>query len=426
MPGPGWYLIGEDEIASVTEALSSGEISRYRFDGSLEDPSKVYLFEREFADTLGAAHCIGMNSATSALLSALVATGIGPGDEVIVPGYTFIASIAAVVHAGATPVLAEIDDSLTLDPQDVAAKCTPRTRAVLPVHMLGRPADMVSLTTVAEEHGLLVIEDVAQACGGSFRGRRLGTWGTAGAFSLNGAKVITGSDGGVLVTGERTVYERAFAFHDHGSAPLRLGVTDHGPLLGLNLRMSELVGAMALAQLRKLDHILDTLRARHDALASLLTDLPGVHLARSNDPAGHCATTLALTCDTAARARQITEVLGTAVLDASPRHTYWRMSQLRSGAQRRIAGKQPFRVLPDTVRGTLPRTDGLLERTFALSVGVVDPYLGTGFGIDITTDDERLHEVARAVREAAESAGPSPSQSVERASRGSGADEGDP
>lgn len=407
MPGPGWFRIDDSELVLVTDVLTTKEISRYRFGGTLDAPSKVYTFEREFARIFACPYCIGMNSATSALLSALVASDVGPGDEVIVPGYTFIATIAAVIHAGAIPVLGEINETLTLDPRDVARKITPRTRAILPVHMLGRPCDMAALTALAERHELLVIEDAAQACGGSFAGRRLGTWGDAGAFSLNGTKVITGGDGGVLLTSSEELYRRAFAFHDHGSAPLRLGVTDHGPHLGLNFRMPELVGAMALAQLHKLDTILDTLRVKHAMLADALGEIPGVCLAPSNDLAGDCTTTLAMTFELPERAQQVASALGTITLDVSPRHVYWRMPQLRPrivrARNRRVSNTEPFQVLPGTTRGALPRTDDLLSRSIALSVGVVDGYLGTGYGITIEATETEIRQIAHEVRSTIES-----------------------
>lgn len=338
-----------------------------------------------------------MNSATSALLSALVALGIGPGDEVIVPGYTFIASIAAVIHAGATPVLAEIDDSLTMDPADVLTKLTGRTRAVLPVHMLGRPCDMAAISSIATDRRLLVIEDVAQACGGSFNGRRLGTWGDAGAFSLNGAKVITAGDGGVLVTPHAEVYQRAFAFHDHGSAPLRLGVGENGRQLGVNLRMHELTGAMALVQLRRLDFILDRLREKQKVMVQLLGELPGVSLVPARDPDGECCTVLTLTADSADRAEAIAATLGTSTLDKSPRHNYWRMPQLRDDGS---APQGKSKVLPGTKKGMLPRTDDLLARSLGISIGVVDPYLGTGYGITIESDQADIVRVSGEIRKA--------------------------
>src|ERR1051325_8760136 len=179
MWSPGWHLIGDEELEEVTAVLRLRELSRYRFNDPTGDapPSRVYQFERACEALMRVKHCLAVNSCTSALLAGLSALGVGPGDEVIVPGYTFIASIAAIAYARAIPVLAEIDDSLTLDPSDVERRITSRTKAILAVHMLGAPCDMDALIHIADRHGLLIIEDVAQACGGSYRGRPLGSLG---------------------------------------------------------------------------------------------------------------------------------------------------------------------------------------------------------------------------------------------------------
>jgi dTDP-4-amino-4,6-dideoxygalactose transaminase len=212
-------------------------------------------FERACESLMKVKHCLALNSCTSALLAGLSGLGIGPGDEVIVPGYTFIASIAAVTYARAIPVLAEIDESLTLDPQDVERKIGPRTRAMIAVHMLGAPCDMDALREIAARHKLFLIEDVAQACGGSYKGAPLGSSGDFGAFSLNIFKTITAGDGGLFTTGSTPLYERAFAFHDHGSKPLRLGLADADSMLGLNLRMNEAILEKAKAFRRLTDGI---------------------------------------------------------------------------------------------------------------------------------------------------------------------------
>ncbi|WP_329466984.1 DegT/DnrJ/EryC1/StrS family aminotransferase [Streptomyces sp. NBC_01431] len=404
MAGPGVSRIGPEEEAELLSVIRERELSRYRFDdhdGSAL-PSKVSQFEQEFRTLTGARHCLGMNSCTSALYAGLLAAGIGPGDEVIVPGYTFIASIAAVAHTGAEPVLAEIDESLLLDPADVAAKITSRTKAVLAVHMLGAPCDLDALDAVTREHGLLLVEDCAQAGGGTYRGRHLGTVGGFGAFSLNVFKTFTAGDGGVLLTDDDDLYETAFALHDHGAAPLRLGVTDGPPLFGLNLRMHELTGALALAQVRKLPDILRTLRANRDKFADAIGDLPGVAPRRLHDPDGDCATVLAYTFASAAIADEVAGRLGTITLSRSGKHNYANMPQLRpdllgspDAATRRPNRSVLRRSYPP---GSLPRTDDLLSRSIALSVGVVDSYLGSGVGIDVMADDDTIEAAARQFR----------------------------
>jgi dTDP-4-amino-4,6-dideoxygalactose transaminase len=407
MPGPGLELFGPEEEAEVLEALRSRQLSRYRFDDTTDVvPSKVYKFERALEHFTGARHCLGMNSCSSALLAGMWACGIGPGCEVIVPGYTFVATLAAIAYAGATPVLAEIDDSLTLDPVDVERRITPRTRAVVAVHMLGGTCDMEALGAVAQRHGLLLIEDCAQAGGGQFRDRFLGTFGIFGAFSLNVFKTFTAGDGGVLLTGDTAVYERAFAIHDHGAKPLRAGVRDANSLLGLNWRMHELTGAMAGAQLRKLPDILARLRSNKAKLADAIGSVPGLRRRVIHDASGECATVLVYICESASLARAIADALGSITLSQSGKHNYANIPQLA----REPTGPPalPMRTLPQIgpyFRGHLPTTDDLLSRAIALSVGVVDSYLGAHFGIVIRSDDQQIAALAeefhRQVRAAA-------------------------
>jgi dTDP-4-amino-4,6-dideoxygalactose transaminase len=403
MPGPGLDMFGPEESAQVREVLQSRELSRYRFDddGSAA-PSKTYLFERELERYTGARHCLGMNSCTTALLSGLWAAGIGPGSEVIVPGYTFIASIAAIAYTGATPVLAEIDESFTLDPVDVEAKITSRTRAILTVHMLGAPSNMEALEELARSHGVLLIEDCAQAGGGTYRGRALGAFGAFGAFSLNVFKTFTAGDGGVLLTNDTGLYERAFAIHDHGARPLRAGVADTNSFLGLNFRMHEMTGSVALAQLAKVPDILTRLRHNKRLLADAIGDVPGCRRRTVHDPAGECATSLVYVFDSSEHASRTAQALGTITLAASGKHNYAHMPQLTGRAL-------PFgRLQGHFEPGTLPRTDSLLARGVALSVGVVDSYLGTGFGINIRSSREQILDIAERFRSAALQPVPAP------------------
>ncbi|MFI5782805.1 DegT/DnrJ/EryC1/StrS family aminotransferase [Nocardia sp. NPDC051570] len=403
MTGPGYLFIGEEEAALVQSVLASRQLTRYRSGDSDEvGQSMVFTLEREIEQRMGARHCIAVNSGTSALLAALAALGVGPGDEVIVPGYTFIATIAAVVHRGAVPVLAEIDDSLTLDPDDVIRRITPKTRAIIAVHMLGAPCAMDELRAIADANGLFLIEDVAQACGGSYRGRSLGTIGDAGAFSLNPYKIITAGDGGLLICADDGVYERAFAFHDHGFKPLRQGIAEADSLFGMNLRMPELSGAVALGQLRKIDDILATLRRQRRRLDDAIGDLPGVQRRRPNDEAGDCCSLLVLQLDSVVVAEAVAAQLGTATLINSGRHYYGNMPQLL-GRRMPTTSECPFACSAHPTNyyyapRMLPRTDDVLARSIALSVGVSDAYLGSGFGIGPFSTPDQIASVAEALR----------------------------
>lgn len=256
------------------------------------DRSKVRAFEEQFAAKMGQRFCLAVNSGTSALITALVAAEIGPGDEVIVPGYTFFASPASVVTARAVPILAEIDETLTLDPEDVRQRITPRTKAIMPVHMRGLPSNMDALMAVAREHNLKVIEDTAQACGGRYRGRYLGTIGDLGCISLDYFKVIQSGEGGVVLTDDEWLHTRAQSWHDTAACwrPDRYAKERRtGELFaGENYRMPEQSGAIALAQLAKLDAINENCRRAWQRLAEEVV-LPGnVKLNPTHDADGVC------------------------------------------------------------------------------------------------------------------------------------------
>jgi dTDP-4-amino-4,6-dideoxygalactose transaminase len=405
MPGPGLDLYGEEEKSALLKVLAERSMSRYRFnsDDNVE-PSQVYQFERAFERYTCSKHCIGMSSCTSALLVGAWATGIGGGMEVIVPGYTFVAPIAAMAYAGATPVLAEIDESLTLDPDDVERKINARTRALLVVHMLGAPGKLDVLHALAKKHGLLLFEDCAQAGGGSYQGRSLGTWGAFGAFSLNVFKTFTSGDGGILLTGDTQLYEDAFAIHDHGARPFRKGVADADSFLGLNFRMHEVTGALARVQLEKLPEILRALRGMRDAFVDSVGDLPLANLRPLNDKDGDCATVVVYQFDTPAVASAVARELGTITLADSGKHNYANIRQLKGRKLPRAYGalkedrNQLFEQRYEL--GTLPKTDSLLARSIAISVGVNDSYLGSGFGLNIHASKDDITSRASELRNA--------------------------
>ena len=203
------YRIGQEEIDAVARAIMSRQFFKINAAGQ-----EVYNFEEEWKKLTGSGYMITMTSGFAALSSALIGLGIGPGDEVIVPAYTYIASALAVTSVGAIPVIAEVDDTLTLDMDDVERKLSSHTKAVMPVYIQGFPADLDKLTAMAQDYGFAIVEDACQADGGMYKGRYLGTIGDAGAYSFNYFKVITSGEGGALVTNNRQVYERALIYHD--------------------------------------------------------------------------------------------------------------------------------------------------------------------------------------------------------------------
>ncbi|HEX3089612.1 MAG TPA: DegT/DnrJ/EryC1/StrS family aminotransferase [Ilumatobacteraceae bacterium] len=401
MPGPGNDLIDELEVEAVTRVLRSGHLGRY---GPDDDPSfgaEVLTFEKSIADLVGVRHSVAVNSGTSAIWILLSALGIGPGDEVIVPGFTFVASMSAIVYAGAKPVLAEVDDTFNLDPRDVESRITGKTKAILAVHMLGAPCDLDALSDIANRHGLLLIEDACQGFGGTYHGRRLGSIGVGGAFSFNIYKTITCGDGGMLVTDADDVYERCFALHDQGHLPLRRGVeVGQRPYLGLNLRMIELSAAVLNVQLSRLERILSTLRANKAALRAEIETTPGVTFRRLADPDGDVATHLVVTLPTADAATAVAAELGTKTLAKSGWHVYSNMEHLRS---RRIVSGFASSVADYVAEpGSLPATDALLARSITLGIGVVDAGIGSAFGINVRSDSADIEQVAKRFRTAVE------------------------
>ena len=268
--------------------------------------------------------------------------------------------------------------------------------------MLGASCDLDALRAIAREHSLFLIEDAAQAFGGQYRDARLGSLGDAGAFSLNLFKIITAGDGGLLVTQDTEVYERAFAFHDHGFKPFRLALADADSVFGLNLRMHELTGALALAQARKLPRILHTLRRKKAVFLESLGDLPGCRRRRLHDPQGECATLAVLLFDDPGKARAAAGRLGTRTLLESGRHYYGAMAPLLYRRTPKMDGC-PFACPNHPNARTydpnmLPQTDDVLGRAVALSVGVVDSYLGSACGINILTPEDQIGPIVSDLR----------------------------
>lgn len=414
MPGPGMEWVGEEEIQEVLEVLRGGYLFRYgNTVGPNADPrfkGKVYQCEREIARHAGVGYAVAVNSGTSALLTALAALGIGPGDEVIVPGFTYIASISSIVYARAIPVLAEIDETFNLDPEDVRGKITPHTKAIMAVHMMGNPARLDELKRVADEHGVALIEDCAQAFGATYRQRPIGSIGKTATFSFNVYKTITSGDGGMVVTDDEEVYRRAFAFHDQGHTPLRTGVEiGERPFFGLDFRFTELQAAVLIAQLRKLPRLLERLRVSKRRYKEIISDLPGLRFREITDESGDCATMLTLILPSAEIARDMAAELGTKVVARAGWHVYNNMEQLMK-LRTPSAVQCPFTCFGHYAgedrevrywQGMLPKTDALLERALNISIGVSDPGLSSGYGVTIRDDMESVERHAAEFRRVA-------------------------
>lgn len=405
MPGPGFDLIGEEEIAEVVDVLRGGWIYRYGQEDNPNFKAKVWSFEKAMAQQAGVNYAVAVNSGSTALWIALLGLGIGPGDEVIVPGFTFIASISAIIYARAVPVLAEIDHTFNLDPADVERKITPRTKAIMAVHLMGNLARMDELKAIADRHGLLLLEDCAQAFGASYHGRPVGSMGHAGAFSFNYAKVITGGEGGAIVTNDENLYKRLFALHDQGHAPLRKGrEVGLRPFVGLDFRMTELQGAVLLAQLRKVGYIRAHLHAQKKLFKSLISDLPGLEFRELPDPEGECATLLTVIFPSTEIARRVVGELGGKLLCDSGWHVYNNMEPL---LEKRVPIERgcPFHSdsYPTDINyypGMLPHTDDLLTRSFNIGIGMQDKGLAT-YGLTVQATAQEAEAKATEFRNVA-------------------------
>lgn len=276
---PGYEVLGSEELAEVQDVFSRGGVLfRHGFDAMRNDCYKVKEFEQAFAASMGVNHALAVSSGTAALRVALAALGIGAGDEVITQSFTFVATVEAIIEAGAVPVCADIDATLNMDPADLERRITPRTKAVIAVHMLGTPARLPEIAEICRRHNLLLVEDTAWGCGGALKGRPLGTWGDIGTFSFDFAKTMTTGEGGMLVFRDEAVYRRAAAWHDHGheNNPAVPRWEDTRASSGFNYRMMELQGAVGLAQLRKLPAVVAAQRGNKAALWQAIINLQGI------------------------------------------------------------------------------------------------------------------------------------------------------
>jgi 8-amino-3,8-dideoxy-alpha-D-manno-octulosonate transaminase len=306
---PGGLRIGCEEEEAVLEVLRSKRLFRYY--GPTPGPSRVAELEEAFAAVMGVKHAAAVSSGSGALMCALAGLGVGPGDEVIVPAYTWIATASAVVAMGAVPILAEVDESLTIDPSDARRKISGFTKAIIPVHLRGAPCQMDELMAIAREHKLPVLEDVAQAHGGSFQGQRLGSIGDVGTFSLQFNKIITCGEGGMVITNDDGIQRRVLMYNDVVGGQ-RNKIPDDEILPGINFRMSELQGAVALVQLGRLDELLHDMRRRKaeikDGIAGVAHQ-QGVDFRRLNDPEGDTGIALKFFVPTPERAAFIADAL---------------------------------------------------------------------------------------------------------------------
>ena len=372
---PGFEIFGNEEKKEVEDVLETGVLFRYGFDQARVGHWKAKTFEKEFAERLGAEYCHLCSSGTAALSIALASCGVGAGDEVIIPPFTFVATIEAVLNAGAVPVFAEIDETLCLDPEGIEPAITSRTKAVLPVHMCGSMARIDAIKRVCDERGLILIEDACQAVGATFKGKALGTFGHMGCFSFDPVKTITCGEGGAIITNDRELYTTADAYADHGHDHIGndRGLEEHA-ILGANLRISELNAAVGLAQLRKLDFILEKQCSHKKAIKDALSRISEVSFREIPDKNGDSATFLSFFLPDESRAKEVVKDLGVAGVDAC---FYWYDNNWHYIRQwdhiktLRSAAKLPVKLLeycPDYSNLELPKSDAIMSRTISMLI----------------------------------------------------------
>jgi 8-amino-3,8-dideoxy-alpha-D-manno-octulosonate transaminase len=372
---PGFELFGDKERKEVTDVLSTGVLMRYGFDGARNGHYKALEFEKTLCDITGSAHSHLCSSGTAALSTAMAACGIGAKDEVIVPPFTFVATFEAVLQAGAVPVFGEIDDTLCLNPDRLDAVLTPKTKAVVPVHMCGAMARIDEIKKFCDRNGLILLEDACQSLGATFQGKHLGCFGKAGCFSFDAVKTVTCGEGGAVITDDQTVYDICHQYADHGhdhlGGPDR-GADDH-PILGTNYRISELNAAVGLAQLRKLDQILTIQRRNKQILKHAMKNLPGITFRHLPDPSGDSATFLSFMLPTEDKARRAAENLAANNVPCP----YWYDNNWHYFKKwhhlKQMAGAAPMPAqlcgnLPDYTRVNLPESDAVMKRTLSMQI----------------------------------------------------------
>jgi 8-amino-3,8-dideoxy-alpha-D-manno-octulosonate transaminase len=372
---PGFEIFGDEERKHIQDVLDTGVLFRYGFDAARKGHWKSRSFEQELARRCGTAHCHLCSSGTAALNIALAACGVGAGDEVILPPFTFVASFESVLQAGAVPVFSEIDETLCLDPDAVEARLSPRTKAVIPVHMCGAMARIDEIRDLCRRKGLLLIEDACQSVGAAYQGTALGAFGDMGCFSFDPVKTITCGEGGAVITDRNELYEKAHAFADHGHDHIGndRGAENH-PILGYNYRISELNAAVGLAQLGKLDTILSIQRNHKNAIKTALKRHGQLQFRCLPDEAGDSATFLSFMLPDEDRARQVNRDLAAAGVDSC---FYWydnnwhylrrwhHLKQMQVAARLAVQNADHF---PDFERVVLPRSDAIMSRTISMQI----------------------------------------------------------
>ncbi len=334
------YLVGEEEIEAVAKVIRSGALFRYGIG------SECDRFESRYAKYLGTKHFALAASGSNALAAAMTAAGLGPGDEVIIPAHTYMATATSVLSVGAIPIIVDIDESLTIDPVAVEAAIGPRTRAVVPVHMWGAACDMAAIMAIAERHKLIVIEDACQGVGGGYKGRRMGSIGHLGCFSFNFYKNMTCGEGGGVAVNDDALAERARCAIDPCHFYWQGRNDAVKPFSGNGARASELMGAMLNVQLDRLDGMIGAMRRERSRILEGIAPLGnlGLRPASMNSPEDDCATQVMLSLPNAESANRFVEVFPSVIAGKTGRHSYPEWDQVLMGAGAAHPAMNPFNM----------------------------------------------------------------------------------
>lgn len=334
------YIVGEEEIEAIARIIRNGSLFRYGIGSECE------RFERRYAAYLGARHFALAASGSNALAAAMIGVGLGPGDEVLIPAHTYMATATSVLTVGAIPVIVDIDQSLTIDPDAVEAAIGPRTRAVVPVHMWGTACDMNAIMEVAQRRNLIVIEDACQGVGGAYRGRKFGTIGDIGCFSFNFYKNMTsGEGGGVAVNDDRTA-ERVRCAIDPCHFYWQGRDETTKPFAGNGARASELMGAMLNVQLDRLDGMIAAMRSERGAILARTAGLGNLGLkpAPLHSPDDDCAAQVIYTLPTPESARRFVEIFPSVIAGKTGRHNYTEWDQVLMGEGAAHPAMNPYNM----------------------------------------------------------------------------------
>jgi len=363
---PGAELIGPAELDEIRELFSGDKVNLYRYDPGNH---KTRELESLFASAMGVRFAHAVSSGTAAIHCALAAAGVGPGDEVITTAFTFVAPVEAICALGAVPVPVEIDETFHLDPEAVERAVSEKTKAVVAVPMWAAP-DMKRISELCRRHGLVLIEDAAQALGGRYRGELLGTIGDIGSFSFDAGKTLHTGEGGIVITDDEELYNRAAEFSDHGHMHVDGLPRGRDPrrVRGLNYRMSELTAAVGVAQVKRMEEILERSRRNKRMVKEQIIHLPGLAFRKFHDEEGAQGDTLIFSLENRQAALSFEAVLmergiGTKIL---PEAFEWH-----------FAGSWGH-LLPDYERyrernldDLWPATRALLERSICLNIPVL-------------------------------------------------------